>query len=108
MCLKLVKQLDNIDRLPINHSIFGHLVAKETAQAQAKGKQHPIKSASVFLFGEFERVQKEAHMRENPQRIDQESGLPFCVFHNDRVEHFYCETHKVHSHLVRPQGAGSA
>ena len=44
-------------------------------------------------------------MRENPQRIDQESGLPFCVFHNDRVEHFYCETHKVHFHLDRPQGA---
>ena len=34
-------------------------------------------------------------MQENPQKIDQESGLPFCVFHNDRVEHFYCEAHKV-------------
>lgn len=32
---------------------------------------------------------------ENPQKIDPESGLPFCVFHGDRVEHFYCESHKV-------------
>ena len=71
MCLKLVKQLDNIDRLPINHTIFAHLVKKETVEAEKKGKQHPIKNAAVFLFGEFERVQKEAHMRENPQRIDQ-------------------------------------
>ena len=58
MCLKLVKQLDTLDRLPINHTIFAHLVSKETAAAQKNGKQHPIKNASVFLFGEFERVQK--------------------------------------------------
>lgn len=51
MCLKLVKQLDNIDRLPINHTIFAHLVSKETAEAQKNGKQYPIKNASVFLFG---------------------------------------------------------
>ena len=85
MCLKLVKQLDNIDRLPINHTIFAHIVKKESEELQKQGKNHSIPNASVFLFGEFERVQKEAHMRENPQRIDQESGLPFCVFHNDRV-----------------------
>lgn len=95
MCLKLVKQLDDIDRLPINHTIYTEIVKKEAEEAERHGKQYPIKNASVFLFGEFERVQKEAHMRENPQRIDQESGLPFCVFHNDRVEHFYCQTHKV-------------
>ncbi len=46
-------------------------------------------------------------MQENPQKIDPDSGLPFCVFHNDRVEHFYCETHKVTPHLIRPQAAGS-
>ena len=34
-------------------------------------------------------------MQDNPQKIDPDSGLPFCVFHNDRVEHFYCEAHKV-------------
>lgn len=53
MCLKLVKQLDSIDRLPINHTIFAHLVAKESAEAQKNGRQHPVKNASVFLFGEF-------------------------------------------------------
>lgn len=105
MCLKLVKQLDTIDRLPINHTIFAHTVQKETQIAHQQGKQHPIKDAAVFLFGEFERVQKEAHMQENPQKIDPDSGLPFCVFHTDRVEHFYCEGHKVTSKLWRHQGA---
>jgi hypothetical protein len=53
MCLKLVKQLDTIDRLPINHTIFAYLVKKESEEAEENGKQHPIKNASVFLFGEF-------------------------------------------------------
>ena len=47
-------------------------------------------------------------MQENPQKIDPDSGLPFCVFHNDRVEHFYCEAHKVISALYRPLAAESA
>lgn len=29
MCLKLVKQLDSLERIPINHTIFAHLVEKE-------------------------------------------------------------------------------
>ena len=85
MCLKLVKQIDNIDRIPINHTIFAHVVKKQTETLKKSGKEHPIKDASVCVFGEFERVQKQAHMQENPPKIDQESGLPFCVFHNDRV-----------------------
>lgn len=40
-------------------------------------------------------------MQENPQKMDPDSGLPFCVFHNDRVEHFYCEAHKVNLWLLR-------
>ena len=108
MCLKLVKQLDTIDRLPINHTIFTHVVEKESKAALKEGRQYHIKDASVFLFGEFERVQKEAHMQENPQRIDPDSGLPFCVFHNDRVEHFYCEAHKVVADRVRLRGAACA
>lgn len=51
MCLKLVKQLDTIDRLPINHTIFAHTVKKESQAAQKEGKPYHIKDASVFLFG---------------------------------------------------------
>lgn len=108
MCLKLVKQIDSIDRLPINHTIYAHLVQKEAALLEAQGKTHPVRDASVFLFGEFERVQKEAHMQDNPQKIDPDSGLPFCVFHNDRVEHFYCEAHKVRPQTRRYPDAESA
>lgn len=101
MCLKLVKQLDKIDRLPINHTIFASVVKREQERAERENRTHAIKDPAVYLFGEFERVQKEAHMQENPQKIDPDSGLPFCVFHNDRVEHFYCEAHKVDPFLVR-------
>ena len=41
--------------------------------------------ADKYLFAEFEKSQKEAHMKEKPQKIDPDSGLPFCVFHPDRV-----------------------
>jgi hypothetical protein len=58
MCLKLVKQLDNIDRLPINHTIFSHIVQKESEAAAKEGKPYHIKDAGVYLFAEFERVQK--------------------------------------------------
>ena len=108
MCLKLVKQIDNIDRLPINHTYFAHIVQKENAKIEKQGKKVQIKDASKFLFAEFERVQKEAHMNENPLRIDPDSGLPFCVFHNDRVEHFYCEAHKVRLLIARPPAVESA
>lgn len=46
-------------------------------------------------------------MQENPPKIDPDSGLPFCVFHNDRVEHFFCEAHKVFLIIFRHQDAGS-
>jgi hypothetical protein len=83
MCLKLVKYLDSLERLPINHTIFQHISQEE--------------GAARFLFSEYERVQREAHQLENPQRYDPDSGLPFCVFHSDRIEHFHCETHAVFS-----------
>lgn len=95
MCLKLVKQLDSMERLPINHTIFTHLVQKSKQDPDKKKREPSIQDASKYLYAEFERVQKEAHRQEHPQRYDDESGLPFCVFHSDRVEHFYCESHKV-------------
>lgn len=53
MCLKLVKQIDNIDRIPINHTIFTHVVKKEAEILKKSGKDYPIKDPAVFLFGEF-------------------------------------------------------
>lgn len=58
MCLKLVKQLDSLERLPINHTIFTHLVEKEKKQCEIEKRKPAIKDASKYLFSEFERVQK--------------------------------------------------
>jgi hypothetical protein len=85
MCLKLVKQLNSLERLPINHTIYAYLVEKDKEDAKKNKRLPVIHDAAKYLYGEFERVQKEAHRAENPQKIDYESGLPFCVFHPDRV-----------------------
>ena len=63
MCLKLVKHLDSLDRLPINHTIFTELVEKDVARCKCLGIEPAIRDASKWLFVEFETVQKEAHMQ---------------------------------------------
>ncbi len=93
MCLQLVKQLDSIERLPINHTIFTHLTEKDKKQAAKANLSPLIGNPQEHLFSEFERSQKEAHLRDRPPRVDPDSGLMFCVFHPDRVEHFFCTTH---------------
>ena len=66
----------------------------------AKAKQSEAKQT----LGALNRGQQ-AHRLENPIKIDPASGLPFCAFHPDRVEHFYCKSHKVLILLSRAPGA---
>ena len=58
MCLKLVKHLDSLERLPINHTIFQHITEKENEISQKENKKPVKKDPAKFLFAEFERVQK--------------------------------------------------
>jgi hypothetical protein len=58
MCLKLVKYIDSIERLPINHSIYHYLAAKENEKILREGRNREMIDASKVLFSEFERVQK--------------------------------------------------
>lgn len=53
MCLKLVKQLDSLERLPINHTIFAHLVEKDKKMSDEEKRKPLIKDAGKFLFSEF-------------------------------------------------------
>lgn len=53
MCLKLVKYLDSIDRLPINHTIFDILVKKDLQECKKEKRIPGIRDASKFLFSEF-------------------------------------------------------
>lgn len=77
MCLKLVKHLDSLEQLPVNHTII--------AQILEKNKNIPKQSTKSMLFSEFERAQKAALLSKAPPRFDPNSGLPFCPFHSDRV-----------------------
>lgn len=104
MCLKLVKHIDSMDRLPINHTVFAHLVEKNNKKCEEENRTPIIKDASIYLYSEFEKVQKEAHRLENPTKIDPSSGIPFCVFHPERVEHFYCKSHLVIQSLMQSSG----
>lgn len=70
MCLKLVKQLDTLERLPINHSIFEYLVEKDKQICQKTNIKPIIENAGQFLFAEFEKSQKEAHLKDKEQKID--------------------------------------
>ena len=92
MCLKLVKHLDSLEQLPVNHTVVAKILEKT--------QKVPKQACRSLLFTEFERAQKSALLSKAPPRYDPTSGLPYCPFHGDRVEHFYCETHKVHSELV--------
>jgi hypothetical protein len=48
MCFKLVKQLNSLERLPINHTIYAHLVEKDK---QGGGQQVPAAhDPSKFLY----------------------------------------------------------
>lgn len=95
MCLKLVKEINSIDRLPINHTIFTELVQADIAKCKDLGIEPQILDAAKFLFSEFERVQDHKQKHDLNPGIDPDSGLPFCTSHPERVDHFFCCTHKV-------------
>lgn len=50
MCLKLVKQLDSLERLPINHTIFAYLVEKDKKTSLEQNKKPLIKDSAKYLF----------------------------------------------------------
>jgi hypothetical protein len=45
-------------------------VEQDKENAKASKRLPVIHDASKYLYGEFERVQKEAHRAENPQKFD--------------------------------------
>ena len=47
-----------MERLPINHTVFAHLVEKDKKNCEEEKKTPIIKDASIFLYSEFEKVQK--------------------------------------------------
>ena len=53
MCLKLVKQLDKLERLPINHTIYKYLVEKDKEACQEIGIKPFVEDADKVLFAEF-------------------------------------------------------
>lgn len=50
MCLKLVKHIDSMERLPINHTIFAHLVEKDKEKCKSSKSNPAIKDAAKFLY----------------------------------------------------------
>ena len=64
-CLKLVKNLDNVEQLPLNINIF-----------------HEI-------------VQKDEKMLEMLNLDSKNSFSVICDYHNEKQKHFYCSYHKV-------------
>jgi hypothetical protein len=40
MCLKLIKHIDSIERLPVNHTIFSRLAEEQREKNQKEGNMH--------------------------------------------------------------------
>jgi hypothetical protein len=87
-CHKLVKHVPEVACLPINHSIF-------TGKVRALQALHPLENFQdprAYLLEKFQEGSRRAKDRGLPL-ADPETGLPFCLTHADRVEHFYCHGH---------------
>ena len=112
LCLKLIKSIENIERLPINHTIFSAL-AEEINAKKPKGKEDidlkgillaqfsQSKPEPVVIPDELDSkvfMENEAQLNQPLKTIPNEKNpdeeLDYCEFHNDRVKHFYCLKHK--------------
>ena len=116
LCLKLIKNIESIERLPINHSIFS-ILADEINAKKPKGKEDiDLKSILLAQFTQNKAEQAAVPEKEEPKinnfvgdnQIDgnlnpalrtlpndkPDEELDYCELHNDRVKHFYCLKHK--------------
>lgn len=50
MCLKLVKQLDKLERLPINHTIYTYLVEKDKQICEKSNIKPLVLDAGKALY----------------------------------------------------------
>ncbi|KAL4435392.1 hypothetical protein ABPG74_022875 [Tetrahymena malaccensis] len=116
MCLKLVKQIETIERLPVNHTIFHKLADQYNKKCEQNGEGQI--DAQAVLYQQFEASQMIGKQKQQsyqqqpyqydqqqfvgpdglpqkmPVRIDEESGLEWCEYHYDRIKHFLCMYHK--------------
>jgi hypothetical protein len=101
LCLKLVKNLDSVERLPVNHTIF----AKMAEDLNTNGPPKTIPTLPGDRRHDKHAAQKEAmsnnFMAPPPQDMiqnvagEEENELEACEYHFERIKHFYCLTHKV-------------
>eukprot|EP01016_Furgasonia_blochmanni_P034020 TRINITY_DN3622_c0_g1_i3.p2 TRINITY_DN3622_c0_g1~~TRINITY_DN3622_c0_g1_i3.p2 ORF type:complete len:254 (+),score=40.50 TRINITY_DN3622_c0_g1_i3:192-953(+) len=123
LCLKLIKNLDSIEKLPVNHTIYQRLAEEEfkkeenlrvfeeqirvphpgKADGVHLGSVLPVKSPTgKFALKKFE-LPGDVNVggdegEEGDGLPDQAQGpateLDYCEYHYDRVKHFFCITHK--------------
>lgn len=51
MCLKLIKDLDSVHRLPVNHTIFNKLFDETKEKGKKLGSKMIVSNAGHFLLG---------------------------------------------------------
>lgn len=117
LCLKLIKNIENIERLPLNHTIVSNLVEKHNASKHSGTNDIDLKSMLYSSFVQQDKpqipeeielknnvFQKEGLLKNNFMELTNkpsetnpdmetkqgEEELSYCEFHNDRVKHFYC------------------
>lgn len=115
LCLKLIKNIENIERLPINHTIFSILAGEHNAkkpkgqeeidlkevllaqfaqQSKSEGLPGPMDPKLNNFMAQDTQMQMQQPLKTIPNDKNNEEELDYCEFHNERVKHFYCLKHK--------------
>lgn len=120
LCLKLVKNIDSLDRLPVNHTIFSKMAEEHRLKSKKEGGH------SMDRFEELTQKKLMGPMTAGAQKDNKkadENALynnfmhptqpitgngagaeggeaediewEYCEHHGDRVKHFYCTLHNV-------------
>jgi len=110
LCLKLIKNIDSLDRLPVNHTIFSKMAEELKEKSRKDGHISRIQKIDEFTHEKFmapmtaalqgkKKAEEEVEYNDynagagdvkDPQDIEWE----YCGYHTDRIKHFFCTTHQ--------------
>ncbi|KRX00628.1 Armadillo-type fold [Pseudocohnilembus persalinus] len=96
LCLKLIKNIEYLERIPINHTIFTKLAEQLNEENKKQGQQElDIPQQLYSLFEASLQPPQQYYQRQPGQpNIDEETGLEFCQIHFERIKHFFCGGHQ--------------
>lgn len=114
LCLKLIKHIDTLERLPVNHTIFSKMAEELKEKNRREGGNGLQKLEEItqkkFMGPMTAALQKDKKPDENAlynnymknvnqvamqdPKDQQDIEWEYCESHTDRIKHFYCSAHQ--------------